>query len=1003
MGASLALSAAGGCRWQKADILPLAQRPAERTPGAEQHFATAMELSGAAIGLVVTCVDGRPIKIEGNPRHPTSLGATDVWAQAAVLEFYDPDRSRHIVELGDGLEMVRTWDDFARFVRAHFGRLRENAGAGFRVLAEASSSPTLGELRSRLRQAFSAAQWHEYEPLSRDNERAGLGAAFGRAYRTHFALDKAQVIACLDADLLGFHPAAVRYARQFAAGREPAQDKMNRLYAVESCLTLTGAAADHRLAIRSDEVARFAAALEAHVRARLGGVSAGQDSPGQAAARPAHLRNVTASGSAQAFLATLADDLLAHQGASVVAAGPGQPPEVHATVARINAILGNVGTTVLYFADPDPDRPAHLEAIRQLASDMQAGKVETLLVLGGNPVYDAPADLDFAAAFGRVPTRIHLSLYRNETSRASTWHVPRAHFLESWGDLRAWDGTYSVIQPMIAPLAGGKSAIELLALILGEHAADGQRLVRAAFGRLVAERNRPGEDPEALWRRTLHDGLLAESAWEPAAVPEPAPATPPALSGETSIAELRPAAARRRADEAQQPELEIVFCPDRALYDGRFANNGWLQELPDPITRLSWGNAALMSPATAAQLGIEDQTLVRLALGGRAVEMPACVVPGQADGSVAVQLGYGRTAAGQVGGLAGELASAGAEPVGVNVYPLRTSGGMYFATALRIEPTGKKARLAGVQDHHAIDPSGRKARDERVALLVRQATLEHYQEHGGFAREAVHHPPLESLWAEPEYRGHRWGMAIDLSKCIGCGACVVACQAENNIPIVGPEQVRRGREMHWLRVDRYFRNGPGDVQLSFQPVACQHCELAPCEQVCPVAATVHDAEGLNVMVYNRCVGTRYCANNCPYKVRRFNFFDYHRALAEPQAETLKMAFNPQVTVRGRGVMEKCTYCVQRIKAATIAAKNQGRRVAGNEIQTACQQACPAGAIVFGDLGDPQSTVARWAADQRSYALLAELNTKPRTVYLARIGNPHPGLAPKPAPESASPG
>ncbi len=1004
MGASLALGAAGGCRWQKEEILPLAQRPPERTPGKEQQFATAMELAGAAIGLVVTCVDGRPIKIEGNLRHPTSLGATDAGAQAAVLELYDPDRSRHIVERTDGQEMVRTWEEFIRFARTHFGKLREAQGTGLRVLAEASSSPTLARLRSRLRQAFPAAAWHEYEPLSCDNQREGVRRAYGRPDQVRLALDKALVIACLDADLLGFHPAAVRCARQFAASREPAQGTMNRLYAVESCLTLTGAAADHRLAVRACEIARFVAALEAKVLALLDQPRAGQNRAEPAAEQA---RGPEAIGRIEhsPLLAALAEDLVANRGTSVVAAGPGQPAEVHAAVARINSALGNVGATVFYFAAPEPECPSHLDAIRQLTTDMQAGKVETLLVLGGNPAYDAPADLDFAAAFVRVDTCIHLSLYRNETSRASTWHVPRAHFLESWGDTRADDGTYSVIQPMIAPLFGGKSAIELLAALLGDPAPDGQALVRETFVQIAAETNRPDEDVELLWRRTLHDGLLADSAWRAVAVSglgAPAPADSPGTSGAAEEGSAGRESSVDKADGTAVPrggELEIVFCPSRSVYDGRFANNGWLQEMPDPITRLTWGNAALVSPATALELGIEDQTLVRLSLDGRAVEMPACVVPGQADRSVAVQLGYGRTAAGQVGGLVAE----GVEPVGVDVYPLRASSAMHFATGLRVEATGQKTLLASVQDHHAIDVAGRKARDERAGVLAREATREHFRAHPDFAHEAVHHPPLESLWSEPEYPGPRWGMAIDLSKCIGCGACVVACQAENNIPIVGPEQVRRGREMHWIRVDRYFRGDAANPQVVVQPVACQHCELAPCEQVCPVAATLHDAEGLNVMVYNRCVGTRYCANNCPYKVRRFNFFDYHRTLADPSAEVAKMAFNPQVTVRSRGVMEKCTYCVQRIKAATIQAKNEGRRVSGDEVQTACQQACPAGAIVFGDLADPQSTVAQWAADPRSYAMLAELNVKPRTVYLARIRNPHPRLEHQAGSESASHG
>ncbi|HUT88452.1 MAG TPA: 4Fe-4S dicluster domain-containing protein [Thermoguttaceae bacterium] len=542
---------------------------------------------------------------------------------------------------------------------------------------------------------------------------------------------------------------------------------------------------------------------------------------------------------------------------------------------------------------------------------------------------------------------------------------------------------------MIEPLYGGKSAIEVLATLLGEEPSEGSDLVRKHFPMVLAERrarsepqastgdpqataDRTERDTETHWRQTLHDGLLAQSEWrvleaDDLAPPEQAnPESPPS--------------------KPETEKLEIVFCPDARLLDGRFANNGWLQEMPDPMTRLTWGNAALVSPATASELGVEDGSLVRLDFRGRAVEIPAYVMPGQADGSVAVELGYGRTAAGHVGGLEGEV-----EPVGVDVYRLRTSDAMHFATGLTVEPTGRKVRLATVQDHYAIDAVGRRARDQRVGTLIRETTLDHYREHPDFAKHAVHHPPLESLWKEHEYRGYRWGMAIDLSKCIGCGACVVACQAENDVPIVGRQRVLQGREMHWIRVDRYFRGDPGSPRVVMQPVACHHCELAPCEQVCPVAATVHDAEGLNVMVYNRCVGTRYCANNCPYNVRRFNFFNYHKKLTEPASEVTKMAYNPEVTVRSRGVMEKCTYCVQRIKAAAIEARNGNRRVEDGDVKTACQQVCPTGAIAFGDLADPKSQVARAAARDRSYAMLGELNVKPRTVYLARIRNPNPRL------------
>ena len=948
MGASLALAGVGGCRWEKSEILPFADRPPNRAPGASQRFATAMDLTGSAVGLLVTCVDGRPIKIEGNPNHPSSLGATDALAQAAVLELYDPDRSQHILENPGPGQLVRTWGEFTQFARTQFAPFRENGGAGFRVLSEATSSPTLATMRNRLLKTFPEARWHQYEPLGSLPEPAPL----------KFDLTEAQVIVCLDDDLLASRPGALRYARQFAEGRDPDAPNMKRLYVVESSLSVTGAAADHRLPLRSDHIAAFVKILERQILAPTNKANASE---------PALVAG-------SRFLSAMVEDLVASRESSLVTVGPGQPPEVHNAVGRINAALGNLGKTVLPMepsASETAWRDSQGASLRTLVADLSAGNVHTLLILGGNPVYNAPVDLDFAKALKKVDTSIHLSPYHDETSRQCSWHLPQAHFLESWGDARAYDGLYSVVQPMIQPLYGGKSAIELLAVLLEEESTHGRDLVRAQFPKILAELDsQPPAEPETekLWRKTLHDGFLPDSDW-PLATKTP-PKTTPAES---------PA--------PKTDDLEIVFRRDAKICDGRFANNGWLQEMPDPVTRLTWGGAALLSPATAEELGVEDQTLVKLTYKGREAEIPAYVVPGQAYRSVAVGLGYGRTAAGHVGGLVDD----GVQPVGQDVYKLRTSDAMHFAIGLTVQPTGKKAPLASVQDHFAIDTVGQKAREKRTGVLIRQSTRDHYQKHPDFAQHAVHHPPLESLWNEHESQGHRWGMTIDLSKCIGCGACAVACQAENNVPVVGKERILQGREMHWLRVDRYFQGDPENPQVVMQPVACHHCELAPCEQVCPVAATVHDAEGLNVMVYNRCVGTRYCANNCPYKVRRFNYFNYHKNLADPAAEVTKMVYNPEVTIRSRGVMEKCTYCVQRIKVTGIEAKRTSGRIEDGRIQTACQQVCPTGAITFGDLADAESAVARSAAGSRGYGMLAELNIKPRTTYLARITNPNPAL------------
>ena len=981
MGASMALAGLSGCRWEQREIRPFAHRPANRVPGMPERFATAMPSHGHAIGLLVSSIDGRPIKVEGNPEHPQSLGATDLFAQAAILEMYDPDRSRNLHQRTPQGDMVQDWNAFGQFIQSQAKRLAAQGGEGFRVLAEANSSPTLAALREKLLKKFPKAAWHEYEPLSPDNGREGSRLAFGKPFRPLYHLDRAEVIVCLDADLLNEHPASLAHTRAFAQGREVTKGTMNRLYAVEGRFTLTGTMADHRLRLRSGQVAAFTGTLEHEIsaslreRAREGGSATGgpikKEKPGVAAG--ANKANAASSGGrADRFARAVAWDLIAHKGRGLVVAGPSQPSEVHAAVHRINAALDNAGTTVTYLPEPQPDRPSHQEALRSLVAEMSAGKVDTLLILGGNPVYNAPGDLKFAEALKKVATSIHLSRYRDETSQQSTWHLPEAHFLEAWGDARSYDGTYSVVQPLIDPLWGGRSAIEVLASFLTLQAG-GYDLVRSTFKDLLAG----NADFETTWKSVLHDGRWTGSAWS-AETPKLLPASE--KRGQNDLL--------NSSDPFLSGPLEIVFTRGATVDDGRYANSGWLQETPDPMTKVTWDNAAVMAPATAAKLGVRDDTLVRLKYAGHQREIPAYLLPGLAEGTVVVSLGYGRTAAGQVGGSQSqEVAS-----VGVDLYGLRQSTAPYFDHGATIEPTGKAYPLATTQDHHAIDTVGAKARDERIGELVREATLAEYKEHPDFAKHVAHHPPLVSLWEEKKYEGHRWGMSIDLSKCIGCNACMVACTAENNVPIVGKPRVLKGREMHWIRVDRYFGGtDPEEPTVSHQVVTCQHCENAPCEQVCPVMATVHSAEGLNEMVYNRCVGTRYCSNNCPYKVRRFNFFNYHKDLDDGNNEVLKMLYNPEVTVRSRGVMEKCTYCVQRIQAVKIDAKNHQRPIRDGEIQTACQQACPAQAIVFGDLADAKSEVARQQTEDRSYGMLSELNTKPRTAYLARIRNANPEL------------
>jgi MoCo/4Fe-4S cofactor protein with predicted Tat translocation signal len=975
MGASLAFAGLTGCRrWPSQQVAPYAHRPAGVAPGVPEHFATAMEVGGSARGLIVTSFDGRPIKIEGNPDHPASLGAADSLAQASVLELYDPDRSRFLVERQGSGFMNRAWDDFAAFARSHFTALRGSAGEGFAVLCEATASPSVAEMRSRLLKTLPKVRWYEYEPVSFDNEWLGAQLVFGRPLRAHLCLDQADVIACLDADILHAHPTALTCARAFADGRRAAdKGRMSRLYVAESAYTITGAAADHRLPwpshLAGSLLMRLAAELFIHRQLPL---PQGVDL--QQLGLPADRGEKTPEFH---FLTTLADDLMNHRGRSVLSAGPGQSPEVHAICHLLNLALGNVGKTVSYSVEPNAGRPSHIEAVKSLCADMAAGTVNTLLILGGNPAYDAPADCDFAGALSKVETTIHLSLYSNETSQLCAWHLPRAHYLESWEDARAFDGTLSVVQPLIEPLYGGRTIIEILALLLGEPALQGYDIVRRTFASLL-----PPENFEKAWRQTLHDGFLRGSRYE-VVTPTLEPA---ALHG----------IAQGLTTGTAVDAVELVFRPDYSIYDGRFANNGWLQEAPDPLTKLIWDNAALIAPATAASLGVKTDDVVTLALGNRQMDIAVYVMPGQTPGSIAVPLGYGRTAAGNIG-----------NGVGFNAYSMRTSGAMHVAVGVGIRPTGKTYPLASTQDHHAIDTVGFEARRQRVGDLVREATLEEYRKNPQFAHKPEHPLRPLQLWADPvSYDAHKWGMAIDLTACIGCNACTVACQAENNIPIVGKDQVARGREMNWIRVDRYFTGDEAAPQVVHQPLTCHHCENAPCEEVCPATATVHDTEGLNTMVYNRCVGTRYCSNNCPYKVRRFNYFDYHsknpRESAQPwlgipdtqqkhQIDPIKqMVFNPDVTVRMRGVMEKCTFCVQRIQAAKITAKNENRPLRDGEITPACAQTCPTQAIAFGDLNDPNSRVRKLHEHNRAYGILVELNVRPRTQYLAKLKNPADG-------------
>ena len=775
-----------------------------------------------------------------------------------------------------------------------------------------------------------------WAPVSDANALAGVARAAGRPLLPVYRLEKAKAILAIDADILHADPEMVRHTRAFAAGRrvQAPGDTMNRLWAVEAVLSITGANADHRLRLPARRIPAFVAALAAELR-----------SHGLAIDAPAapEVKGVDA-----AWLRALAQDLLANRGASLIVAGPRQPAAVHAAVVALNAALGNVSATVDYREPTDALLPSPA-ALADLTAALGAGQVKTLVVLGGNPAYDAPADLEFAAAAAKAEELVHFGSHVDETAALASWHVPSAHFLESWGDARASCGTLSVVQPLILPLYGAKSAVEVLGL-------------------LASGEDKPGHDlVQATWRGLPRRGRLRE-ALEPRAARRCPAAERAARASSSSRSRARFAELAAAAQAQGSGELELVFQACPKLEGGASANNAWLQELPDAITKVTWDNPLLVSPATAAALHLKDEDVVKLEVAGRSLELPILRVPGLADGTLVLSLGYGRKQAGRVG-----------NGVGFDGYSLRTSAGLDLATDVKLTPAGRSYPLAQTQEHGSME--GRS--------LIREATLEGYRQDPKFANDET---PLFSLWTEHEYKTKpQWGMVIDLNACTGCNACSVACQSENNVPVVGKDQVRRGREMAWLRIDRYFTGAPEEPSAAFQPVPCMQCENAPCEQVCPVAATVHDADGLNAMVYNRCIGTRYCSNNCPYKVRRFNFFNY----TKDTPRVLKLVNNPDVTVRARGVMEKCTYCVQRLSAAKIDARLGGRELKDGDAKTACQQACPAEAIRFGDLLDLESQVAKARASDRTYALLAELNTRPRTTYQARLRNPHPSLAATP--------
>ena len=947
MGASVALAGLAGCTKQPDEpIYPYIKQPEDLILGKPNYFATAFPFVTGAVPLLVKSDQYRPIKIDGNPEHPYNQGSSDPFTQATLLDLYDPDRSQHVTFRGEN----REWAEFAVEFRNKVISTKD--GTGIYFLSETITSPTLARQWMAVQAKYPKAKLIQYDP-------AIAGTAVERGFNVQYDLSEADVIVSLDADFLsgatfpGFH----KLVRQYAVRRKDLT-KLNRLYAIESTPTTTGLKAEHRLGLRASEIPAFAAELAKAVGAK------GVEAP---------LYEWTDE--QKKFLAAVARDLKAHAGKSAVIPGLYQDTNVDNLAFAINSTLGNFNRTVILPPPPpkvilpsdqlEPFSYDLMANLKVLVADLNASKVDWLVILNTNPIYNAPADLKFDVAFEKAKMTAHLGSHVDETGQNAQWHIPAAHFLESWSDARTYDGTVSIIQPMIDPLYGGKTAHHFLQALLDEPGLSPYEAVRETWKPFIKG------DFEVGWRKALHQGWIDGTAFNKTTN----------LGAGTPVSNV-PAPSPKNA-------LEIIFRPDPNVYDGRWANVGWLQELPKPVTNLSWDNAAIMSGATLTKYGLEEADIVELTVQGRKVNAPVIVAPGHPDDSVTVHLGYGR----QTGRVAGGA--------GFNAYLIRTSDAPFYAVGTMRKLEGKwgvAITKSHFQDHRPKpfggEGNGNNSMEADEALgergIIRTATLEEYKANPGFANEGETHPTTDksnTLFPNWEYKDNAWGMSIDMNSCTGCNACIVSCYAENNIPVVGKQQVRIGRNMQWLRIDTYFEGDLAAPRAHFQPMACQHCENAPCEQVCPVGATVHTPEGLNAMVYNRCVGTRYCSNKCPYKVRRFNFLLY----SDFETESLKLMRNPDVTVRSRGVMEKCTYCVQRISAAKIEADKENRAIRDGEIQTACQQACPAQAITFGNINDKQSKVAKLQGDERSYQVLADLNTRPRTMYVAAVTNPNPEL------------
>jgi MoCo/4Fe-4S cofactor protein with predicted Tat translocation signal len=962
MGASLALAGLAGCTKQPDELIyPYVTAPEDLILGKPVYFASAFPFATGAVPVLIKTDAYRPIKVDGNPEHPYNQGGSDPITQGTLLDMYDPDRSQHVLYRGE----QRPWIAFVAEFRAMLADKKASGGKGLYFLSSTVTSPTLARQWQEGQKTYPQAKFIQYDPANRDSHYSAAKQAFGDYVDAQYRLDQADVIVSLDADFLGGaqFPGFHRLAKDYANRRKlQGNADMNRLYVVESVTTATGFKAEHRLQVRPSRVAPFAASLAA-------AVGAGGDAGGY-----------SWNSHESTYLQGVAADLKANGGKCVVIPGEYAPPEVHLAAFAMNQALGNVGRTVVYTDPVNPMPSIQMDDLKSLVADMNAGKVDWLVILNANPVYATPADLGFVDALNKVGTIVQLNSHNDETSQVAHWHINNQHYLEKWSDARAYDGTVSVVQPMIAPLYDGHSEHEILQSLLENPDVSPYDAVRTTWKAGVSKGNPAPQqtkggaaaapDEDFAWRKVLHDGWMENTAYTPKNVT--AKVTLPAIAAPASSG------------------VEVVFRPDPHTYDGRYANVGWLQEIPRPVTYLSWDNAVQMSYATLEKLGLAQNDAVKVSVSGKSIIGGALPVPGQADGVVVIALGQGRSTGRVAGG------------VGFNAYLIQQSGSPWMLASATVEKTGDIYDLCVPREDyidqrsiaHGGDGSGTHSLEGNESLdrgIIRYASLTEYKSDPGFANQGVGHftpGPEDSMFPAYRYDKNAWGMSIDLNSCVGCNACVTACYAENNIAVVGRLQTKIGRILQWIRIDTYFEGDLAAPRAHFQPMTCHQCENAPCELVCPVGATVHSPEGLNLMVYNRCVGTRFCSNNCPYKVRRFNFLLY----SDWDTPSLKLMRNPDVSVRSRGVMEKCTYCVQRIQEVKIEADKDNRPIRDGEIRTACQQACPTSAIVFGNINDRTSEVAKLKSESRTYGVLADLNTRPRTTYLAEVINTNEGLS-----------